>query len=57
MKDNKPKVPSAPPPVKTIGGGGKGGVSKDREQMDIASYYHSRGYRRDGMKRKDTRRI
>jgi len=49
-KDSKkPKPPSAPPPIKPVGGAGK--VSKTLEDASIGEYYAQRGYTRDGMKK------
>lgn len=45
----KGKPPSAPPPVKPLGGTGK--VLKDRENMTIAEYNDSRGFTRDGVRK------
>jgi len=48
-KSRKKPGPSAPPPVKPLGGSGK--VVKNQEDMTINEYYESRGYTRDGMKK------
>lgn len=49
-KNQKKKPSSAPAPVKPLGGGGK--VAKRRDEMSLEEYYESRGFSRDGMKKR-----
>jgi len=46
----KPKPSSAPKPVKPVGGSGK--VARKLEDLSLAEYYESRGYTRDGMRKR-----